>query len=222
MNRQIRLLALPLIACSLTMVGCANEKIDYEAELAAYEMENEELRLREAQLQQALEDAERNTGDNSGEIERLRTENQQLRQQLAAVPTPNTGATGFEGIQGTTTSRRGSDVVVDVAGDVLFSSGSTTLRNEAKASLDRIAGVLNSTYSGNQLRIAGHTDSDPIRKSKWGTNERLSAERALAVEAYLGSKGVDMGRMHVAGYGPDKPRGSKQQSRRVEIVVIGG
>ncbi len=220
MKTPIRLLSLTALALTMTLTGCANDGRDLEAELGAYERENAELRSREQQLQDALSDAEKRTQERADELARLLAENEALKTQNNRPPAA--ANTGFEGIAGTTTSRRGSDIVVDVAGDVLFASGSTTLKNTAKASLDRIAGVLNSTYSGNELRIAGHTDSDPIRKSKWGTNERLSAERAHAVEQYLASKGVDVKRMYIAGYGADKPKGSKQASRRVEIIVIGG
>ena len=117
---------------------------------------------------------------------------------------------------------RGSDIVVTVAGDVLLATASATLRDAARRELDRIASVINSRYSGNEIRIAGHTDQDPIRRSRWKTNERLSAERALAVEEYLATRGVSKSRMHVAGFGPAQLRSTKQQSRRVEIIVLGG
>ncbi|MBZ0171224.1 MAG: OmpA family protein, partial [Phycisphaerales bacterium] len=72
-----------------------------------------------------------------------------------------------------------------------------------------------------EIRIEGYTDTDPIRKSKWASNEHLSFERANAVEKYLISRGVDTKRMYAAAFGPDRPKGSKQDSRRVEIVVLG-
>ena len=52
--------------------------------------------------------------------------------------------------------------------------------------------------------------------------EKLNSERALAVEDYLASKGLDKDRMYISGYGPAKPRSSKKDSRRVEIVIMGG
>ena len=218
-TRMLPLTALALAA--VTLGGCANNGRDLEAELIAYEQENDELRSRTQQLQNSLTDAELRAQQAADDLSRANAENDELRRSAAERPVVD-NRTGFEGISGTTTSRRGSDIVVDVAGDVLFASGSTTLRNASKQALDRIAGVLNSQYAGNEIRIAGHTDNDPIRKSKWETNERLSAERAHAVEQYLASRGVDKGRMHIAGFGPDKPRGSKSQSRRVEIIVLGG
>ena len=118
--------------------------------------------------------------------------------------------------------RSGGEIVVGVAGDVLFASGQATLRTQAKSSLDQIAGVLKSQYANNQIRVEGHTDNDPIKKSGWKTNERLGAERAMAVEAYLVGKGIDNDRIYSATFGPSRPKGSKQDSRRVEIVLLGG
>jgi len=63
-------------------------------------------------------------------------------------------------------------------------------------------------------------DTDPIRKSNWKTNERLAAERALSVEEYFSTRGIDKDRMHIASYGPARPKGSKKDSRRVEIVIL--
>ncbi len=224
MPRFARTAALTLLACTAALsTGCANNNAIMEEDLIALQNENEELRARETQLQDALRDAEGRSNSVESERERLMSENADLRSQLAAAaaqPAARSNDTGFEGISGATTSRRGSDIVVDVAGDVLFASGSVTLKDSAKQTLDSIARVINNTYAGQTIRIAGHTDSDPIRKSKWGTNERLSAERAHAVEQYLASKGVDKGRMYIAGYGPDVPRGTKAQSRRVEIIVL--
>lgn len=166
------------------------------------------------ELRDKLDSTEAALRDCESERARILAENDKLRGGSGG------GATGFEDMGDV--SRAGSDIVVAVAGDVLFDSGSVTIKSSAKANLDRIAGVLQSQYGGNDVRVAGHTDSDPIKRSKWGSNERLSCERALAVEEYLASRGVSKDRMYSAGYGPAKSKGDKKSSRRVEIVVIGG
>ena len=104
----------------------------------------------------------------------------------------------------------------------LFASGSVALRNDAKRTLDRIAQVIQSRYSSNEIRVAGHTDTDPSARASGRRTRRLSSERALAVEAYLASRGVDPSLMHVAAYGPAKAKGTKSASRRVEIIILGG
>ena len=84
--------------------------------------------------------------------------------------------------------------------------------------------MLKSSYSNNEIRVEGYTDGDKLvkTKAKWGTNENLSAARALAVETYLVGKGIDNDRIYSAAFGPSKPKGTKKDSRRVEIVILGG
>ncbi|MBX3361622.1 MAG: OmpA family protein [Phycisphaeraceae bacterium] len=187
--------------------GCKKNNGQLDAAL----MENNELRGRIESLEQALRDCD---AQKAG-----------LEQQLAAAPTSPSGygtsGTGFENIGGIDVSYgAGGEIIVGVAGDVLFDSGSVVLKNTSKQTLDRVAGVLNSQYRRNVIRVEGHTDSDPIRKSKWRSNEQLSAERALAVEEYLVSKGVNNNRVYSAAFGPAKPKGTKKDSRRVEIVIL--
>lgn len=109
---------------------------------------------------------------------------------------------------------------MDIAGEVLFDSGSVTIKSGARGVLDSVVRVIQQRYPNAEIRVAGHTDNDPIRKSDWKTNERLSAERAMAVESYLVSKGLDNNRIHSAAYGPAKPKGTKRESRRVEIIIL--
>jgi chemotaxis protein MotB len=123
---------------------------------------------------------------------------------------------------GTTTRRDQGDLVVEVAGDVLFDSGSVTLKPTAKKTLDQVARRINSDFGGNVVRVEGYTDSDPIKKQKgkYKDNEELSAERALAVERYLVGRGVASSQIYAAAFGPASPKGSKKASRRVEIVIL--
>ena len=71
------------------------------------------------------------------------------------------------------------------------------------------------------LFIDGHTDADPIARTKdqWEDNWDLAATRANAVRKYLTSKGVDTRQVDLRAFGPNKPKGNKAASRRVEIVV---
>jgi flagellar motor protein MotB len=115
----------------------------------------------------------------------------------------------------------GQDVVVTLSSDVLFDSGSANLKPTAKTELNKVASDLNGRYSGHRVRVQGFTDADPIRKSKFGSNEALSEARARSVEQYLASKGVDPSRMSSVGMGVSTNKGSKAANRRVEVVVIG-
>jgi chemotaxis protein MotB len=103
---------------------------------------------------------------------------------------------------------------------VLFDSGKATLKSTAKAKLDKVAQVIKSQYGGQTIRVEGYTDTDPIKKSGWKTNERLSGERAMAVEEYLVSRGLSKDQIYYAGFGASHQRTSKKDSRRVEIVIL--
>jgi chemotaxis protein MotB len=214
MKTRLLVLAIGLVG-AFGLTGCKSiSQADYDAAID----ENTQLRERIATLQENVRQGnERNA--------QITQENSQLRDQLAQAqkaPASNRGPSGFEGISGVDVGYRpGGEIVVGVAGDVLFASGQASLRSQSKAALDRIAGVLNSQYSGNMIRVEGHTDSDPIRRSGWKTNDRLGAERAMAVQEYLVGKGVSNNRIYAATFGATRPKGTKEQSRRVEIVILG-
>lgn len=198
-----------LLGVALTAVGCASSGPGPDDPLV---MENQELRRVNESLEMALSDAE-------ARYRALDEQNRQLAGQLAAQPAPGSGDTGFEGL-GAGVSRRPGEVVVDIAGEVLFDSGSVTIKSGARGVLDGVVRVIQQRYPNAEIRVAGYTDNDPIKKSDWKTNERLSAERAMAVESYLVSKGLSNDRVHSAAYGPAKPKASKRESRRVEIIIL--
>jgi chemotaxis protein MotB len=197
-----KLAALALLGGALVLGGCASGDKD---KMALYEQENNALRQKMAEMEASQQD---------------------LQAKLAAAESAKTGAPGGRaGLDdygpGTSVFTRGQDLVIGVAGDVLFDSGKATLKNSAKKTLDRVAADLKGKYSGHTVRVEGYTDSDPIKKSGWKTNERLSGERAMAVEQYLTSKGLSSKQIYFAGFGASDAKGNKAQSRRVEIVVLG-
>lgn len=184
--------------------GCKNNQ---GAENVALTDENTQLRDENAQLKQTL----------SGLQSRL--------QELENAPRQPAGAGGAGRTDGfpsnVDVTMQGSDVVVGIQGEVLFDSGKATLKSSAKRTLDQVADVIKSRFGGNTVRVEGYTDTDPIRKSSWKTNERLSGERAMAVEQYLVSRGIPADRIYFAGFGPANAKATKQQSRRVQIVILG-
>ena len=150
--------------------------------------------------------------------EELRASERALAEQEGQQPLAQ--VTGFEQIPGVTASVSNGEVTVAVASDVLFDSGKVTLKTVAKGSLNSVVSVLNRSYAGRSLRIEGHTDDDPIRKSGHKSNYHLGFERAWAVREYLIDKGVEQERIALSSYGPSRPLGSKAANRRVEIVVM--
>lgn len=218
MPRFLRLTGCALAALgAAAMIGCENNTVSGDV-LAT---ENEELRVR-------LGDLERQLQDCNAQRSSLQSENSELASSLQAAMDSGTASGGGSAafsdslgtIDGTTVYQSGEGIVVAVAGDVLFASGQATLKSAARTSLDRIADVIKRDYPGNAVRVEGYTDSDPIRKSKWASNEQLSAERALAVEKQLVSRGIPNERIYSAAFGPAKAKGTKSASRRVEIVIL--
>jgi flagellar motor protein MotB len=198
------------------MVGCENQ--GQKDMMADMESQNAELRSQKQMLEQQLRDKE-------AALAAAQAAQQQAATQPVAGGQPSNStamnATDFGGIEGVSASQQGGDIVLDVAGSVLFASGRAELTSTAKRSLDRVASVINSKYRNNSIRVEGHTDSDPIRKSRFPSNQALSEARADAVASYLTSKGISRGQIETIGFGSDRPKGSKAASRRVEIVIMG-
>jgi chemotaxis protein MotB len=200
-----------LLVAALTMAGCRNvAKTDYDMVLS----ENQELRDRLAAELAARQEAETRNAS-------LEQENRDMaaRMDHARGRTGGSG-TGFEGSGWDSYRTAGGEVIVSALGDVLFDSGKATLKPTAKASLNKVADVIRTKYAGQVIRVEGYTDTDPIKKSGWQTNERLSGERAMAVQEYLVSRGVSKNQVYYAGFGANRPKESKAKSRRVEIVIL--
>ncbi len=206
-TRMLKLCLLAVLGFT-TLTGCTNR---LKAERDALWAQNQELQAELDRARAALSAG----GDNSA----LLAELESLRNQMAAQPQPGVG-TAFDNIPGVEAYNTGGTVTVRVPGDILFDSGKVDLKNSAKTTLNQIAGVIRSEYSGNTIRVEGYTDTDPIRKSKWKDNLELSLQRAAAVHRQLQSQGIAAENMYAAGFGEAHQRGTKDKSRRVEIVVV--
>ena len=106
--------------------------------------------------------------------------------------------------------------------DVLFDTGSATLKPGTREKLARVAEILLS-HPDLKLQIEGHTDS--VGEAVY--NQRLSENRADSVRAYLVAQGIASPAVATAGFGQTQPVASndtptgRQQNRRVELVVAG-
>jgi len=106
--------------------------------------------------------------------------------------------------------------------DVLFDSGSATIKPGAREKLSRLSGILIS-HPELQLEVEGHTDS----QGALALNQRLSERRAESVRGYLVGQRIAAASVGTAGFGEDQPvatnetAAGRQQNRRVEVVVSG-
>jgi outer membrane protein OmpA-like peptidoglycan-associated protein len=141
----------------------------------------------------------------------------------AQLREPTAGQAGDPGIAGIETSynQATGDMTVNVPGDVLFDAGRATLKDSSKSTLNKIAAAIKRDYAGKHVFVDGHTDPDPIAKTKgmWQDNLDLSAARARAVAQYLTSQGLATRNVDTRAFGSTVPKKSKEASRRVEIVV---
>ncbi|MEW6027269.1 MAG: OmpA family protein [Planctomycetota bacterium] len=113
---------------------------------------------------------------------------------------------------------------VEIQGEVLFSPGSSDLKQRGKEILAKIADFIKKESF--QVQVSGHTDTDQITRTvdRWTTksNFELAAYRALTVLLYLEDQGVDPARMFLVSFGEHRPKGAKKsENRRVEISFIG-
>jgi chemotaxis protein MotB len=117
--------------------------------------------------------------------------------------------------------------VIVLPNGVFFKSGKHALTSAGKKALASVSSILKTKYTNFVVSVEGHTDSTPIKKSKYADNYQLSAERAREVLNYLGKSGLGKARLQGAFFGPSKPVSSnktavgRKKNRRVELVLIG-
>jgi outer membrane protein OmpA-like peptidoglycan-associated protein len=137
-------------------------------------------------------------------------EKAQLRAQLLAQ---------LNSILQTRDSARG--LIVNMS-DVLFDTGSYTLKPGAREKLAKISGIV-LAHPGLNLQIEGHTDS--VGSDEF--NQMLSERRADSVRDFLAQQGVPASSISARGFGKTQPVASndtpegRQRNRRVELVVNG-
>jgi outer membrane protein OmpA-like peptidoglycan-associated protein len=108
--------------------------------------------------------------------------------------------------------------------DLLFDEGKANIREDAKASLRKVADIIQQTPY--MVDVVGHTDDLPINTQEFPSNWELSTARACGVARFL-MKDINLPeeRFYVTGhanYQPIKPNTNDQNraaNRRVEIII---
>ena len=206
--KTTRLISILALVAATTLVGCKNNQQTVD-ELTT---ENESLRKQLDDRNAALESAER---ERQAAIARADDADKSKGTAGAAA-----GDKNFAGIDGVSASQIGNELHVSIEGDVLFDSGKAGLKESSKKSLDKVAAILKEKYPGKFIRVAGFTDTDPIKKSAFKNNYYLGFDRAYSVREYIITKGLDGKVISLSSFGPDVPLKTKAQSRRVEVIVV--
>lgn len=119
-------------------------------------------------------------------------------------------------------SIREGRMVVALATDILFPSGSSTLSKDGLPAIAEVAELLKS-IPDRKFQIEGHTDNVP---SKNRSNWELGSARALSVLKAMTDAGMPPDRISAASFGDTKPaKGNdtpedRAANRRIEIVVV--
>jgi chemotaxis protein MotB len=215
-----------LLKCTLVavlavgFVGCASSKL---------KQENEQLKAQVNKLSDALAASEAERGQLAqdkvgveGELSKTKADYAAKQRELEDVTKKLKG-------QGFDVAMREGSMVVTMPAKILYPSGSADLSSSGKDKLKELAKTLNDDLKGYFIEVQGHTDTDPIQrtKDKYASNWELSYDRAQTVAYYLmKSAGVDAKRLHVAAFGEYRPVSAnatsegKAKNRRVEIVVM--
>jgi len=205
----------------LAVVRQEQERIAKEREAAAAKAQAEaeakaavEAAEAKKQADEAAAEAKRQSdaeiAKKEGERQAAEREKQELRKRLLDQ---------FNRVLPTTDTDRG--LVVNL-GDVLFDTGKSDLRPEAREALAKLTGIV-LNYPSLILAIEGHTDSTGSDE----LNQKLSEQRAEAVRGYLTGQGLPTDSVTAKGFGKTMPvadnstAAGRQKNRRVEIVVAG-
>jgi chemotaxis protein MotB len=214
---SIALIALILVS---VLTGCTNWEQEYKN--LDIILQNREGQLEDCQGRlEGLADQSKALGE---QLSQSRQTVADLERQLKSGA-PASTASGFGDGMNVKYSKADGTITVTLQNTVLFSSGKATLKKRTINELDHIRKVVQDRYSGMLIDVVGHTDTDPIKKSKWKDNWQLSAERALSVLRYLNSKGISSKNIRAIAAGSsrsvasNKTSSGKSQNRRVEIVV---
>jgi OmpA-OmpF porin, OOP family len=159
---------------------------------------------------------------------------QLISQQLASSETATTPTPALPAIGGTPTSQpvttapqsdnnpvfAGDALMVTLPSDVLFDTGSISLRAGTNAILDNLVADLRN-YEGATVRVSGHTDD----AGEVAENRNLSFARAQAVERYLFNALGEKYHWVAIGYGESRPSvanssdANRQRNRRIEVAI---
>lgn len=229
MLSRLKGLSMVLVLVALTSVGCCTK---FKKEISGLQRKQDDLialkSKAEADLSKALTN-EQAARSQLGTVQTTLSQADAKIQDLEAKIASGAKGNGVilprrnGGVRGETTVYKHT-----VESDVLFMSGKATLTARGKDALASVIAKIKSSYPANTVRVYGHTDSDPIVKTKklWADNLDLSANRAMAVTRYLILKKISRSRIETVAMGASRPiadnktKAGKAKNRRVEIVVV--
>lgn len=116
-------------------------------------------------------------------------------------------------------------MVVVLATDILFASGSASLSKDGKTAIAEVGQVL-ASIPKRSFQVEGHTDNVPIGTAQYPSNWELAAARAITVLKSMVEAGLPAERISAASFAETRPVASndsketKAQNRRIEIIIV--
>lgn len=229
---RLNLLGLCSLAALMAITtGCSNNLQKQCDELTTT---NKDLSSQNADLKNQLETANKHEADLMAQLDARNNELAAERNRADRAASELQSHTAAAAPTGAETITKDGWVETDrtakitVGTDVLFDAGKATLTQAGKRKVDEIANAIRTRYAGGTVLVYGHTDADPIRRTKnlWQDNLDLSANRAMSVTRELIGKGLSPKTIETIAMGEAHPVASnstsagKMKNRRVEIIVL--
>ena len=216
-----RLLVLTVLSVVVLLSGCTNLKKKYQG----MNVEHQNLKGLYENCVTSLDASAREKSQMGRELVSSQQTIEELQMMISKRNVSPAVAAGFGKDMDVSFDPTAGTITVTLPNAILFSPGRASLKKASIAELNHVLSVLQERYGDKAIDIVGHTDSDPIKKSKWQDNWQLSAERALSVLRYMNKKGIKGDRIAAVAAGEGRPvssnstPGGKARNRRVEIVV---
>jgi len=132
----------------------------------------------------------------------------------------------FANLPGIEVRQDGDVIRVEMPADKLFEPGGARLTPAGQQLIQTVASQLVEHYPRQIIGVEGHTETNPIRTTKFATAELLSVTRAMAVfDDLTGSLRIPTKQLFVTGHGSNHPvvsnatTAGRARNRRVELVV---
>jgi chemotaxis protein MotB len=191
---------------------------DLESKIIEVQRKEDALLQLERELnakQRALEEREKRVK----ELEEVIAKQEQARRAL--LDKINQALRGFKD-KGLSVVEKNGKIYVSLEAKLLFSSGSTSVDDEGKSAIIKLAEILE-TQSGLDIIVEGHTDTDALKRNSHPKNNwELSVLRATSVvEIMLANSKMDSQTIAASGRSEFHPVdvNDKAKNRRIEVII---
>lgn len=178
-----------------------------------------------ASVQANVDRLEKNLKAGKEELENLRKQRAEVEKRLEAFRDMTDKLKAMIDSGQLEVKVREGRMLVELPSEVMFPSGSAELSKDGEMALMKVAVILEQ-FPDRVFMVAGHTDNQPLKSSKYASNRELSTGRAVTVTEFLIRAGLKPGNLIAAGYGehdpvaPNKTAQGRARNRRIEIVLM--